>query len=100
MRTMKTAAVSSMLALATVGTLTIPTAPAEAGYRAGAWRYGYYRRPNYGGALAVPRAARAMDLRAKKRKRAYPQELRSAVVSEQCLYAFASVSRPNCRSLA
>ena len=52
----KTVAVGAMLALATAGTLTIPTAAAEAGARTGTWRYGphgYHRRPNYGAALAA-----------------------------------------------
>src|SRR5215210_1225616 len=52
----KTALVGAMLALASVGTVTIPTTPAEAGARTGTWRYGpygYHRRPNYAGALAA-----------------------------------------------
>ena len=52
----KTVAVGAMLALTAFGTLTIPTAPAEAGARTGTWRYGpygYHRRPNLGGALAA-----------------------------------------------
>ena len=53
----KTVAVGAVLALTAFGTLTIPTAPAEAGARTGTWRYygphGYHRRPNLGGALAA-----------------------------------------------
>jgi hypothetical protein len=59
MRSINRAMITATLALAAVGGVGVPTTSAEAGWRGGPWgygpyaRYGYYRRPNYGGAVAA-----------------------------------------------
>ena len=59
MRSIMRAIMVAAVALAAFGGGGVPTTSAEAGWRGGPWgygpyaRYGYYRRPNYGGALAA-----------------------------------------------
>src|SRR3954466_11449940 len=49
----KSPAAGAVVALAILEPRTAPTAPAEAGWRSGTWRYGPYRHPNHGRALAA-----------------------------------------------
>src|SRR5687767_8120483 len=60
MESIKRAIIGASVALAAaIGGAGVSTTSAEAGWRGGPWgfapyaRYGYYRRPNYGGAVAA-----------------------------------------------